>query len=506
MSGSNGSTGMAGSSGSGGSGGKSRLGIGVDFGTSNSAAATFDGEQVRLAQLEPAALEITRPARTGPEAGAERDGAIMPSAAYIDRERRTRTGREAVQRYVADNTGRRVELVPEVVGKALLAVGNGSADARNPGDSVAVDVYGEATSDVGMQGRLFLGTKRLLGRADSQRLMVFDQPFRLVALITPILLRIRRALAAQRGGAGGGCAGHPVHFEGREQFRNQLALSRLGEAYGYAGFGKPRFFPEPIAAAVSFLHARPGVDGDHLLGVDFGGGTLDFCVLERERPGLAFRVLATHGIALGGDHIDRRLFRELLFPLLGRGERWTRPGEYGDIDTLFPFEDFEELLLNWAVTYLLNQNRYMSAVQSRIAQGGPARRKFRRLRELIQQNLGYMLFQAIRDLKARLSAADEAVLDIPEIDVALRLTRAGFERMIADMLARIEQAVAHVLASAKLPPTAIDIVLRSGGSSLIPAVHGLLEERFPARVVDHDPFTGVAAGLAIADYHQLPAA
>jgi hypothetical chaperone protein len=38
---------------------------------------------------------------------------------------------------------------------------------------------------------------------------------------------------------------------------------------------------------------------------------------------------------------------------------------------------------------------------------------------------------------------------------------------------------------------------------LIPAVNDLLTERFEGRVVDHDPFTSVAAGLAIANFRQL---
>ena len=218
-----------------------------------------------------------------------------------------------------------------------------------------------------------------------------------------------------------------------------------------------------------------------------------------------FRVVATHGIALGGDHIDQRLFRELLFPLLGKGERWRRRGEYGDIDTAFPFEDYEDLLVNWAVTYMLNQNRYTAAVQDCIEHGGAARFKFRRLRELIQQNLGYVVFQAIKDFKARLSAQDKAVLDIPEIDVEVSLTRCDFETLIADLLRQVEEAVDHTLALSGLPRDAIDVVLRTGGSSLIPAVHEILDQRFPGRVVDHDPFTSVATGLAIADYHGLPA-
>ncbi|MEC9191631.1 MAG: hypothetical protein VYC52_03710, partial [Pseudomonadota bacterium] len=44
-----------------------RIGIGVDFGTSNSAAAVYDGERIHLIPLEETAV-------------------VMPSATYIDKE------------------------------------------------------------------------------------------------------------------------------------------------------------------------------------------------------------------------------------------------------------------------------------------------------------------------------------------------------------------------------------------------------------------------------------
>ena len=159
--------------------------------------------------------------------------------------------------------------------------------------------------------------------------------------------------------------------------------------------------------------------------------------------------------------------------------------------------------MNWPVTYLLNQNRYTTAVQDCIERGGPARLKFRRLRELIQQNYGYVVFQAIKDFKAELSSRDEAVLDIGEIDVEVRLSRREFECLIGDLLRQVEEAVDETMRRAELPFDAIDIVLRTGGSSLIPAVHRILDERFPGRVVNHDPFTSVAAGLAVADFHEM---
>jgi hypothetical chaperone protein len=458
------------------------IGVGIDFGTTNSVAALYDGERVRLVALE----------------GAD---PLLPSATYIDRHLQTLTGQAAIDRYIQDNIGRTVELIPEVISETSQFVEHD--DPENP---VAVETvterhYGKPIVDSGLQGRLFRGTKRLLGDPRIRRLMVFEHPFRLVALITPLLLRIRRTIEAEVGPVAEAHLGRPVNFEGRDDFRNQTALARLGEAYGYAGIRHQHFYPEPVAAAVSYLAANPGAVGEHLLTLDFGGGTLDLCVLRR--AGTGFEVVTTHGIALGGDHIDQRLFRVLLFPLLGKGETWRRRGMDREIETRFPFEDYEELLVNWAVTYTLNQNRYSTPVRDCIDQGGPGAVKFRRLNELIQRNLSYLVFQSIKDFKARLSEVPEATLDLPELDIEIRLTRAEFEAIVADQLRDVERALDATLACARLRPDQIDIVLRTGGSSLIPAVRRILEDRFPTQVVDHDPFTSVAAGLAIASFQRL---
>ena len=462
---------------------RARIGVGIDFGTTNSTVAVFDGERVSLVKLE-------------------MGDPIMPSATYIDRELQTKTGQTAIDSYIRDNTGRTVELIPEVIGEDHTFADQGASEMAAI-ETTSRKIYGLPLTDSGLQGRLFRGTKRLLGDHRVRRLMVFDHPFRLVALITPILLHMQRTLCAQVGQLSYGHLGHPVNFEGRYEHKNSMALTRLGEAYRYAGIEEQHFYPEPIAAAVSYLNANPNVAGEHLLTLDFGGGTLDFCVLRR--LGRHFDVVATHGIALGGDHIDQRLFRKLLFPLLGKGETWRRRGMDREIETHFPFEDYEELLVNWAVTYTLNQNKYTTAVMDCIEQGGPGARKFRRLRELIKHNLSYVMFQAIKDFKAELSETGEAVLDIPEIDVEISLTRADFETLIGDLLTDVEQALDDTLSRAGLRACDIDIVLRTGGSSLIPAVRNILDQRFPAQVVEHDPFTSVAAGLAIANYQGLKA-
>jgi hypothetical chaperone protein len=459
-----------------------RLGIGIDFGTSNSAAAVFDGQQLVLVKL------------------AEPDS-IMPSANYIDKQFVSAVGQQAINDYISGNRGRKVELSAELLGEARTGTGGGESAMGGPGESDTNKVYGQAFNDASLPGRLFRGTKRLLGNTVNDRIAIFERAFRLVALVTPILVGIRQALERTvASSVDHACIGHPVNFEGSGAERNDIALQRLAESYGYAGINEQSFCPEPTAATISYLHNHPESNGELVLTVDFGGGTLDFSVLRRR--GTHFDVEATHGIALGGDKIDQTIFKQLVFPLLGSGERWKRVVDGAEVDTLFPFGEYEELLINWPISYMLNQNKYTAPVMQRMAQPDEAADKFKRLYDLIQQNYSYQVFEAIKTFKAELSVRESALLDIPEIDIQLEIERWEFEAMISPLLFEFEQAIAKILHKAGYRAEDIDLVLRTGGSSLIPAVKDILDNQFAGKVVEHDPFTSVAAGLAIADYHQ----
>ena len=151
---------------------------------------------------------------------------------------------------------------------------------------------------------------------------------------------------------------------------------------------------------------------------------------------------------------------------------------------------------------MLNQNKFTAPVMQRMAQTDPAAAKFRRLYDLIKQNYSYQVFEAIKLFKAQLSIQETAVLDIPELDIEIELERWEFEVMISDLLFELEQAISLILRKINLCADDIDLVLRTGGSSLIPAVKDILENQFSGKVVEHDPFTSVAAGLAIADYYD----
>jgi hypothetical chaperone protein len=461
--------------------GGTAVGVGVDFGTSNSTVAWFDGTTLRCVAVEASS-------------------AILPTAIHLSREFVGSTGSEAIDRYVEENTARLVQLVPEILGQASSGIEDHSTETDMMELQTARNVVFGPLIDPGLPGRLFLGLKRLLGNPAIDRLYVFSRAYRLVALLTPILVRLREAVEHELGRrVTRAHGGRPVDFEGSEGSRNQVALARLSEAYRHAGFKQVEFYPEPVAATLSFLWKNTGTPSGTVLTVDFGGGTLDLSVIRY--AGTEFEVLATAGTDLGGDRIDQLIFRRLIFPLLGEGEKWSRQVNGRQVETAFPFAEYEEGILNWAITHTLNQNKHKTRLTELIAQGGPAAAKFERLKDLINYNYSYNIFSAIKKAKAALSSVDEATIDIPELNLIVPITRREFDVLLADVLRQLENLTNLVLDRAKLDVSAVDVVVRTGGSSQIVAVRDLLESFFPGKVTEHDPFTSVAAGLAIASFH-----
>ncbi|MGK0443043.1 MAG: putative chaperone protein [Pseudohongiellaceae bacterium] len=450
-------------------------GIGIDFGTSNSAVAVFDGIKVRMIEVEPKAQTV-------------------PTAIHLDREFQALTGSVAIKSYVEENSDRRIEMTAKVIAEVETefegSEGEGGGNQK---------IYG-AVEDHDLPGRLFLGIKRLLGKESIRRLMVFDKPYRLVALITPILLSLRNAITTTVGPVAKGIyMGRPVEFEGSDCGKNALATDRIQEGSTYAQHGKVTFYPEPVAACLSFVQENNIKDGSRVLTVDFGGGTLDLCLVNYQDN--EFEVLGTEGIALGGDYIDQLIFKKLIFPELGKGVQWTRMVDGKLVSTPFPFDQYEKALLNWTITHTLNQNQYTATIAECIAQNDTGKEKLQRLQDVIQRNYSYSIFQSIKAAKIALSDSESTILDIPELHLAIPLNRQQFNEIIAEVMDALQRCIDNLFENTQADANTIDYVVRTGGSSLITAVLELLESEFPNKVVQHNTFTSVASGLAVASYY-----
>jgi hypothetical chaperone protein len=161
-----------------------------------------------------------------------------------------------------------------------------------------------------------------------------------------------------------------------------------------------------------------------------------------------------------------------------------------------------EHLGEWQSIIDLTQPRYLAIIEEAIRTGDRPR-ELRQLQTLVAENYGLTLYAAVEQAKVQLSSAlaADVRITVPGIDVCERITRRDVERLIGPDVRAVAECVDRALRTAGVTPQQIDVVLRTGGSSRVPAFVRMLEQRFgAARLREMDVFTGVASGLAIAAF------
>ncbi|ODU67791.1 MAG: molecular chaperone Hsp70 [Novosphingobium sp. SCN 66-18] len=286
--------------------------------------------------------------------------------------------------------------------------------------------------------------------------------------------------------------GRPVRYVGA---RPDPALARARYDAMFALLGREvHYVYEPMGAAFSFAArlTRPAT----LLVADFGGGTSDFSIVRVEAPGAAQRCvpLGSAGIGIAGDRFDYRIMDHLVLPMLGKG------GTYRSFDKVLEipaghFTDFGD----WSRLALMRNRRTLDELE-RLRRAASDPEAIGRMIAVVENELGYPLYDAVGRLKRALSGEERATFrfESPALNVQADVTRADFEQWIAPDLARIGETVDVALARAGLAPREIDHVFLTGGSSLIPAVRRLFTERFDADRIDSgEELTSIAHGLAL---------
>ncbi len=455
-----------------------RIGVGVDFGTSNSSVALFDGNELHCLEFKEEEQEFK----------------LIPTAIYISKDLLPTIGRAGIEQYLDDNRNRQIHLKREYVGDIDMTLGILGAE----GDAETFTVRTNAWTDQDLPGRLICGIKSWLGNGDINRVRIFEKSFSLTALVTPILQKLKETYTAVSKDIPNVHFGRPVNFVGSSLEANERALSRLKDACRYAEIANPVFYEEPVAAAISFLHTHAVETGSNFLVFDFGGGTLDLTVLEVETNG--FKVLATGGIDLGGNKIDGMIYEKKIFPEIGRGVKTYRNDASRKEKVEFPFDDYAELLTNWQNAYQLNTPVLRNQVAFGMEHGGESAVKLKRLRSIIVNNLSYEVLRAIETAKIELSEKSKTVISIPQVDLNVPFSRQEFEQILETPMNEISTVIAQELSKAGIDKNELNGVVCTGGSSEIPAVRSHLETLLGVPIIQHDSFTGIAAGLAIANY------
>ena len=226
---------------------------------------------------------------------------------------------------------------------------------------------------------------------------------------------------------------------------NDAQRQATKDAGKIAGLEVMRIINEPTAAALAY-----GLDrkkNETIAVYDFGGGTFDISILE-VGDGVV-EVKSTNGDThLGGDNIDQRIIDWLI-------QEFKR--EQG-----------------------IDVSRDKMALQ--------------RLKE------------ASEKAKIELSTLLETEVNLPFLTadasgpkhLAVKLTRARFEQMVADILDRSVEPCKKALSDAGLSPAQIDEVVLVGGSTRIPKVQEIVRNLFgkdPNRSVNPDEVVAVGAAV-----------
>lgn len=467
--------------------------LGIDFGTTNTSAAVFDGDQLHYIPLDP---------HTGPHTGPHNSSAYtLRSMIYVDNQQRVRLGVDAVQTFLREDTGRPVVLEEKVVGTIENTVASQGFEPGEQGGPITIIYDVLIDQDVAMRGRLLQSIKTGLRAADYHGTTIFGRYYTIEELIACILRHVRRrAEQSLDRPVQHALIGRPVTFA-QDPAVDQLAEAKLRRAAQLAGFDQVALMPEPLAAAAFYVRRAP--HAQTLLVFDFGGGTLDLTVLRVSAGGQ--QVLAALGILVGGDDLDSAIMR---------GKVAHSFGTQSAIDVNFdgrpiPFpEHVAELLEQWQTIPALTRPENLQVIRRGI-QYGNDRAAFQALETLATQNYGFALFQAIEQAKRTLSqqAAATVRLQLAESQLAVALGRAEFDALIGNERAEVRQGIHEVIAAAGLTPEQVEVVVATGGSSAIPAFQALLRRELPgAALVVSDLFGSVTGGLALHAYQRQRAA
>ncbi|ANK62795.1 molecular chaperone DnaK [Loigolactobacillus backii] len=213
-----------------------------------------------------------------------------------------------------------------------------------------------------------------------------------------------------------------------------------------AGLDVKRIINEPTASALAYGLDKGDKD-EKILVYDLGGGTFDVSVLELGDG--VFEVLSTNGdTRLGGD-------------------------------------DFDQKIIDWLVDSFKADNGIDLAKDKMALQ---------RLKD------------AAEKAKKDLSGVNEAQISLPFISAGdagplhleKTLTRAKFDEMTADLVAKTKGPFDNALKDAKLSTGDIDKVILNGGSTRIPAVQEAVK-KWMGKEPDHsiNPDEAVALGAAV---------
>ncbi|AYL95410.1 Hsp70 family protein [Mucilaginibacter celer] len=353
-----------------------------------------------------------------------------------------------------------------------------------------------------MKGRFIKSVKQILPRSSFTETRIQNKKYNASDLVAIILKELKgRADQLTGQDCRKAVIGRPVFFDDDDVKKDTLAQTRLNKAAELAGFEEIRFQFEPIGAA--FAYEKSLLKKENVLVADLGGGTTDFTylMLDPERAGLKDRqrdILANGGIYIGGDSFDSAFMWEKGTPYFGKNTQYeATPGKVLTV----PKSLFANIC-SWEQMNFFNSLRIQRDIEDYYYFSGNDP-QFKNLITLIENNLGYSVFQSIEETKITLTTEDKAPFSYQKMDITIdeAISLADYEQIIAKDVDRIASYLDDFMQRNNIKPEHIDSLFLTGGTSMVGSIQKLFKNRFPdVKLNSGDNFKSVATGLAYSGY------
>ena len=353
-----------------------------------------------------------------------------------------------------------------------------------------------------MKGRFMKSIKQILPVSSFVNTRIGNNLYSASDLVSFILIDLKKAADKIIGyTCETAIIGRPVFFDDLNKGKDDLAQKRLLEAVEIAGFTSIRFQFEPISAA--FAYEKTIKKKERVLVADLGGGTTDFTLIELDptkSTSINRRedILATGGIYIGGDNFDSSFMWEKGTPYFGRGVQYeSMPGKMVDLPTSF-FQN----ICSWKEMNFFNGQKVKNSLNQYFiyTKRNPI---FKNLITLIDNNLGFSVFKEIEKVKIQLTENESTNFEFSKLDIKIKeaISKEVYAEIIQDDVNSIERYLNKFLKSNAIDSSQIDSLFLTGGTSLVPSVKQIFEQKFPTTPIHSgDNFISVANGLALSEY------
>ncbi|MDN5288351.1 MAG: heat-shock protein [Mucilaginibacter sp.] len=353
-----------------------------------------------------------------------------------------------------------------------------------------------------MKGRFIKSVKQILSRSSFSETRIQNKRYTASDLVAIILRELKNRADRLIGqDCRKAVIGRPVFFDDDDVQKDTLAQTRLNKAAEIAGFTDVRFQFEPIGAA--FAYEKSLVKKENVLVADLGGGTTDFTylVLDPEKVGSKDRkndMMANGGIYVGGDSFDSTFMWEKGTPYFGKNTQYeASPGKVLTV----PKSLFTNIC-SWEQMNFFNGLRIKKDIEDYYYFSGNDP-QFKNLMTLIENNLGYSVFQSIEKTKIMLTNADTAMFKYHKMSININeeIQLIDYEQIISKDVDRVASYLDEFMLHNGITPRNIDSLFLTGGTSMVGSIQKLFKNKFPhVNLNSGDNFKSVAKGLAYSGY------